>query len=290
MKKNVLNIIAILIALFGVGFGIGCLISLLSQRGTLADGEYQVTICATTDVHGAYFDSLYVDNMANRTSLSNVSSYMKEVRASGVQPILIDVGDNLQGDIAAYYFNYVATDVPHLMPRIMEYLGYDAVIVGNHDIETGHSVYDRITRELKMPYLAANAAFDRDENGVADMDEDPKSKLVSDAYFLPYCIIDRGNVKVAVIGMTNANIKSWLSESYWNGSSSTRSSPKNVRNWSSLPFIRARAPICPTGKMRRCTWPPRSNMSTWSLTVMTTAPWPRRWRILPAASYCSMKA
>ena len=217
MKKNVLNIVAILIALFGVGFGIGCLISLLSSKGTLADGEYQVTICATTDVHGAYFDSLYVDNMANRTSLANVSSYLKEIRASGVQPILIDVGDNLQGDNAAYYFNYVATDVPHLMPRIMEYLGYDAVIVGNHDIETGHPVYDRITRELKMPYLVANAAFDRDENGVADMDEDPKNKLVSDSYFLPYCIIDRGDVKVAVIGMTNANIKSWLSDSYWNG-------------------------------------------------------------------------
>lgn len=217
MKKNVLNIAAILIALFGIGFGIGCLISLISSKGTLADGEYQVTICATTDVHGAYFDSLYVDNMANPTSMANVSSYLKELRASGVQPILIDVGDNLQGDNAAYYYNYVATDVPHLMPRIAEYLGYDAVIVGNHDIETGHSVYDRITRELDVPYLAANAALDRDENGVADMDEDPKNKLVSDSYFLPYCIIDRGDVKVAVIGMTNANIKSWLSDSYWNG-------------------------------------------------------------------------
>lgn len=217
MKKNVLNIAAILIALFGIGFGIGCLISLISSKGTLADGEYQVTICATTDVHGAYFDSLYVDNMANPTSMANVSSYLKELRASGVQPILIDVGDNLQGDNAAYYYNYVATDVPHLMPRIAEYLGYDAVIVGNHDIETGHSVYDRITRELDVPYLAANAALDRDENGVADMDEDPKNKLASDSYFLPYCIIDRGDVKVAVIGMTNANIKSWLSDSYWNG-------------------------------------------------------------------------
>jgi 2',3'-cyclic-nucleotide 2'-phosphodiesterase/3'-nucleotidase len=217
MKKNVLNIAAILIALFGIGFGIGCLISLISSKGTLADGEYQVTVCATTDVHGAYFDSLYVDNMANPTSLANVSSYLKGLRASGVQPILIDVGDNLQGDNAAYYFNYVATDVPHLMPRLMEYLGYDAVIVGNHDIETGHSVYDRITNELHVPYLAANAACDRDENGVADMDEDPKNKLVSDSYFLPYCIIDRGGVKVAVVGMTNANIKSWLSDSYWNG-------------------------------------------------------------------------
>ena len=217
MKRNVLNIAAILIALFGVGFGIGCLISVISSKGTLPDGEYRVTICATTDVHGAYFDSSYVDNRANRTSLANVSSYLKELRASGVEPILVDVGDNLQGDNAAYYFNYVATDIPHIMPRITAYLGYDAVIVGNHDLETGHDVYDRITRELKVPYLAANTGLDRDENGVADMDENPDNKLASDSYFLPYCLIDRGGVKVAVIGMTNANIKSWLSASYWHG-------------------------------------------------------------------------
>ena len=216
MKKNVLNIAAILIALFGIGFGIGCLISLISSKGTLADGEYRVTVCATTDVHGAYFDSSYVDNVANRTSMANVSTYLRELRASGVNPILLDVGDNLQGDNAAYYFNYVATDVPHILPRIMSYLAYDAVIVGNHDVETGHDVYDRVRRELTVPYLAANAANDRNEDGVADMDEDPKNKLVCDSYFLPYCIIDRG-VKVAVVGMTNANIKSWLSSTYWHG-------------------------------------------------------------------------
>jgi len=39
MKRNVLNIAAILIALFGVGFGIGCLISVISSKGTLPDGE-----------------------------------------------------------------------------------------------------------------------------------------------------------------------------------------------------------------------------------------------------------
>ncbi len=217
MRKKVLNIVAIFIALFGIGFGIGCLISLISSKGSLADGEYKVTVCATTDVHGAFFDSSYVDNMANKTSLANVSSYLKELRGSGVNPILIDVGDNLQGDNAAYYYNYVATEEAHLLPRILAYLGYDAVVVGNHDVETGHDVYDRITRELQVPYLAANAALDRDENGKADMDEDPKNKLVSDSYFLPYCIIDRGGLKVAVIGMTNGNIKSWLSDSYWHG-------------------------------------------------------------------------
>jgi 2',3'-cyclic-nucleotide 2'-phosphodiesterase/3'-nucleotidase len=217
MKRNVLNIAAIVIALFGVGFGIGCLISLLSSKGSLADGEYRVTVCSTTDVHGAYFDSAYVDNLAAKTSLANVSSYLKEIRGEGVQPVLIDVGDNLQGDNAAYYFNYVATDVPHVYPRIAAYLGYDAIVVGNHDIETGHDVYDRVARELTMPYLAANAAFDRDENGRADMDENPDGKTVSDSYFVPYCVVDRGGVKVAIVGMTNGNIKSWLADDIWRG-------------------------------------------------------------------------
>lgn len=217
MRKNVLNIAAIIIALFGVGFGIGCLISLLSSRGTLADGEYKVTLLATSDVHGAFFDSSYVDNQVNRTSLAHVASYLKELRAGGVDPILIDVGDNLQGDNAAYYYNYVEIEAPHLMPRIARYLGYDAIVVGNHDIETGHDVYDRINQELQAPYLAANAAFDRDENGRADMDENPRNRQASDSYFLPYAIVERDGVKVAIIGMTNANIKSWLSSSYWHG-------------------------------------------------------------------------
>ena len=212
-----MNIAALLIALFGVGFGIGCLISLISSKGGLSDGEHHVTICATTDIHGAYFDSSYVDNMANKTSLANVSSFLKELRAGGVQPVLVDVGDNLQGDNAAYYFNYVATDVPHIYPRIADYLGYDAIVVGNHDIEAGHDVYDRVGRELKMPYLAANAAADRDENGIADMDENPKNKLVSDSYFVPYCVVERDGVRIAIIGMTNGSIKSWLSSNNWHG-------------------------------------------------------------------------
>ena len=217
MKKNVMNIAAILVALFGLGFGIGCLISLISSKGTLKDGEYTVTVCTTTDIHGAYFDSTYVEGVAAKTSLANVAAYLKELRASGVQPVLIDVGDNLQGDNAAYYFNYVATDVPHVYPRIAAWLGYDAVIVGNHDIEAGHGVYDRVKAELTVPYLAANAANDRDENGVADMEENPSNKLVSDSYFLPYCMTEREGVRVAVIGMTNGNIKSWLGSKIWHG-------------------------------------------------------------------------
>ena len=217
MKKSVLNIAAILVALFGLGFGIGCLISLISSKDTLKDGEYTVTVCTTTDIHGAYFDSTYVDGVAAKTSLANVASFLRELREGGVRPVLVDVGDNLQGDNAAYYFNYVATDVPHIYPRIAAFLGYDAVIVGNHDIEAGHGVYDRVKAELTVPYLAANAAQDRDENGVADMEENASNRLVSDSYFLPYTVADRGGVRVAIVGMTNGNIKSWLASKLWSG-------------------------------------------------------------------------
>lgn len=181
----------------------------------VADGEHEVVICATTDIHGAYF-SKNCDGKPAATSMSNVSAYIKTLRASGINPVLVDVGDNLQGDNAAYYFNYVAMEEPHIFPRIAEYIGYDAIILGNHDIEAGHEVYDRIRKETNIPYLAANAANDKDANGVADIEENG-STAVSDSYFLPYCVVERSGIRVAVIGMTNANIKSWLGENKWRG-------------------------------------------------------------------------
>jgi 5''-nucleotidase/2'',3''-cyclic phosphodiesterase and related esterases len=181
------------------------------------DGMHKIVVCTTTDIHGAYFDSTYVGDQANRTSMANVSTYVKNMRADGINPVLIDVGDNLQGDNAAYYFNFVKTDVKHLVPRIYEYIGYDALVVGNHDIETGHEVYDRIKKEIKIPYLAANAAFDKDEDGVADVDEDNDDATVYDPYFQPYCLVERDGIKIAIIGMTNGNIKNWLSSTQWHG-------------------------------------------------------------------------
>ena len=39
----------------------------------------------------------------------------------------------------------------------MNSLGYDAGTLGNHDIEAGHPVYDRLAKEFTFPWLAANA-------------------------------------------------------------------------------------------------------------------------------------
>lgn len=166
------------------------------------DGSYDITLISTNDVHGKYFDSLYVGGKANRTSYSNVSTLVNSLRANGADPVLVDVGDNLQGDVAAYYYNFVDTSSVHVAAEIMNYIGYDAVVVGNHDVETGHPVYDRVRSELKMPYLAADAVK-------TDGSEKP--------YFDDYTIVERKGVKIAVIGLTNPNIPKWISEDLYSG-------------------------------------------------------------------------
>lgn len=166
------------------------------------DGEYTFRILTTNDVHGRYFDSLYVtDGTIN--ALTNVSWYADSIRtvAGEENVILLDAGDCLQGDNAAYYFNYADTVSKHIFARMVEYMGYDAIAVGNHDIETGHKVYDRMIETMEVPFLAANAL--RTDDGRP--------------YFQEYVTLKRHGIRITVIGFTNPNIKSWLSPLLWDG-------------------------------------------------------------------------
>ena len=177
----------------------------LSCGRSLKDGEYNLTVLSTNDVHGTWFDSTYVDGNL-RKSLLAMNHYIDSVRtADGFDNVLlIDAGDCLQGDNAPYYFNYIDTVTPHLFPRMLAYMKYDAVAMGNHDIETGHRVYDRVAADLTKvgaPFLAGNAI--RNDNGKT--------------YFPLYKMVEKAGLRIAVIGYNNANIKAWLSEDLWSG-------------------------------------------------------------------------
>lgn len=169
------------------------------------DGEYTLHLLTTNDIHGTYFDSTYV-NSDTRNSLMAVNAKVNDLREQfgSENVILIDDGDFLQGDNAAYYFNYVDTNTTHLYSRMAAYMYYDAVVAGNHDIETGHAVYDRVATELNaagIPFLAGNAI--RNDNG--------------GRYLPEYTILKKNGLKVAVLGYDNANISAWLNESLWSG-------------------------------------------------------------------------
>jgi 2',3'-cyclic-nucleotide 2'-phosphodiesterase/3'-nucleotidase len=156
----------------------------------------------TSDVHGSLFPYDFKDNKDINTSLAQIYTYVKEERSKKDQNvILLDDGDILQGQPVVYYYNFEKTNVPHICAQVMNYMKYDVGTVGNHDIEPGHPVYDRIKKEFIFPWLAANAV----------------NKKTNQPYFKPYTVLHKNGIKIAVLGMITPAIPNWLPKDIWKG-------------------------------------------------------------------------
>ena len=171
---------------------------------TMAKQAKTVTLrlIETSDVHGAFFPYNYTERRPMQGTMARVSTYLKRQRKSyGDRIILLDNGDILQGQPTCYYTNYIKTDAPNIAAEVINYLQYDAQNFGNHDVETGHAVYDKWVSEMKCPVLGANIV---DTN-------------TGKPYVKPYTIIEREGVRVAILGMLTPAIPNWLHESLWTG-------------------------------------------------------------------------
>lgn len=156
----------------------------------------------TTDVHGCFFPFDFIEQRPMRGTLARVSSYVKKLRQQyGDNLILLENGDILQGQPTCYYYNYVATDVPNVAAEIVNYMGYDAQTFGNHDVETGHKVYDKWSREVSCPVVGANII----------------DRKTGRPYVKPYTVLQRDGIKIAVLGMLTPAIPNWLDEELWSG-------------------------------------------------------------------------
>lgn len=169
---------------------------------TLPAQTVNLKIVETSDVHGAIFPYDLNNNRSSNSSLAQVMTYLRMERAiADQQVILLDNGDILQGDPIVYYYNFEKTDTTHIYADVMNYMKYDAATVGNHDIETGHDVYDKFNEEINFPWLAANV--------VRTIDGKP--------YFKPYTLIEIGLLRIAVLGLITPSIPNWLPEKIWEG-------------------------------------------------------------------------
>ena len=154
-----------------------------------------IKIVETTDLHGAIFPYDFVWDKNTNNSQAQVSYYVNELRKQqGNAVILLDNGDILQGQPVVYYYNFVDTKDKHIVSRVMNYMKYDAATIGNHDIEAGHPVYDRLVKEFDFPWLSANI----------------KNTKTGKPYFKPYTVIRRGDIKIAVLGLTTPGVPNWL--------------------------------------------------------------------------------
>ena len=162
----------------------------------------EIRVLQTSDVHGSFFPYDFIDRKPADGSMARVSSYVKELRKEyGNKLLLLDNGDILQGQPTCYYCNYIKPSMPNVAASVINYMGYDAQTVGNHDIETGHAVYDKWIREVKCPMLGANVI----------------DTSTGQPYLKPYAIFVCDGVRIAVIGMLTPAIPNWLSYNLWEG-------------------------------------------------------------------------
>lgn len=176
---------------------------LLSLTAGARDREVSLRVVGTSDVHGNYLPYDFIERRPWQGGLSRVKTYVDRQRATLGKDhvLLLDNGDILQGQPTAYYYNFIDTTTTHLCADALNYIGYDAATVGNHDIETGHAVYDRWVNDCHFPMLGANVIV----------------RATEQPYWRPYVIIERAGLRIAILGMITPGIPQWLPENLWAG-------------------------------------------------------------------------
>jgi 2',3'-cyclic-nucleotide 2'-phosphodiesterase/3'-nucleotidase len=190
MKRNGLKLPVLFILVL-------CLIAsfAFAQPMTELPSAEKLVILATTDLHGNVWGFSYEnDKDTTNTGMARIASYVEEVRKQEPYVVLVDNGDTIQGNIMTDDL-YNKREGEHPVMRAMNLLEYDSMTLGNHEFNFGEHLIKRIQTLANFPILSAN---------LARVDGTMAAK--------PYTIIERGGLKIGIIGLTNPNAPRWDGE------------------------------------------------------------------------------
>lgn len=125
--------------------------------------------------------------------MARLYTYIKKEREATPDLILLDAGDNIQGTIMTDDLANKNPDELHPVIVAMNYMGYDAMTLGNHEFNWGTTNLKKIISKADFPVLAANV---KDING---------EYLTGNGY----TIIERNGIKIAIIGVVTPDIPIW---------------------------------------------------------------------------------
>lgn len=177
--KRALNMVVCATALAIVG---SCHLTALGQKLVLIgtnDTHSQIDPTDDTDMGGVLRRKVLIDSIRNAND--NV--------------LLVDLGDPVQGTM---YFNLYGGDVENM---VMNELGYDIRILGNHDFDNGMAELKRNYMNVKSDLLSTNYKFS--DGDLARI-------------FKPYIIKTIDGKKVGFIGI-NLQPKGMISEGNYDG-------------------------------------------------------------------------
>ncbi|MDY0210768.1 MAG: InlB B-repeat-containing protein [Acholeplasma sp.] len=150
------------------------------------------------DTHGSIEKKDYALGLAY---ISNYVNFHREQNPNGT--ILLSGGDMFQGSALSNYYMGLST------LNIMNQMGFDAMTLGNHEFDWGLEVIQGYfdgsyaNNDANFPILASNAFYENSTNSIEHID--------------PYTIIERGQVKVGIIGTIGDGLESSIAQSRIDG-------------------------------------------------------------------------
>lgn len=103
-----------------------------------AEGDIHAIILATSDLHGSVWSYSHEDNAeTGNNGMARLYTYIKQVREESPVVFLVDAGDDIQGTIMTDDIANKSPENEHPVVAAMNFMGYDAMTLGNHEFNWG---------------------------------------------------------------------------------------------------------------------------------------------------------
>ena len=149
-------------------------------------GEVTITILHTNDMH-AHLEP-FTQRGREMGGYARQATLIKQLRATDPNPLVLCAGDTFQGTL---YFN-VYEGLADL--AFMNYVGVQAMAVGNHEFDRGPAILARFAGHARFPLLAANLDVSGDQ-GLAPL-------------IRPFAILEAGGERIGVVGAVPVDLMS----------------------------------------------------------------------------------
>ncbi|MDE7242754.1 MAG: 5'-nucleotidase C-terminal domain-containing protein [Oscillospiraceae bacterium] len=175
-------------------FSLAVLLAVAILPTARAADETHITILGTSDLHASIWGYSYEDlQETTNNGMARLYTYIQQVRKENPNTFLIDAGDDIEGTIMVNQIYNKLPDELHPVIAAMNFMGFDSMTLGNHEFNYGIPNMLKFMGQAEFPVLAAN---------VLNAEGKPVTGL-------GWTIVERGGVKLAVIGVTSPNVPVW---------------------------------------------------------------------------------